>query len=314
MSTIHVFAAIATPCGTASNNRGEVHGCHATMKKVMHHGKTHTQISSAALRRALRQQLDEMDPHGTNRKWDSNKLEHSWEDPAFNYWDPEKPNYADDDMMGFMAAEAAKEEGARGTCNARGSVIEFEPAISMTPFMGEVHFCCAAKGASPNASKKDNGPKAPAPYSVEVHNTRYQYSLAMTPENLCESARAMMALRAITRIHDVAGNHARFLFDYSPESIVIRVSESPVSRIMGVFSTNDFGETVSLTKLAQKVDAGDITSGQNIERVFIGGAVTRMDQTSISALEQAGCQTNKGVDQTVESACEYLQNLLAETK
>jgi CRISPR-associated protein Cst2 len=56
----------------------------------------------------------------------------------------------------------------------------------------------------------------------------------------------------------VAGNHGRFLFDFSPDAVVIRITEDPAPRLLYCFETADNGRTVQATRLAKRVADGDI--------------------------------------------------------
>ena len=97
----------------------------------------------------------------------------------------------------------------------------------------------------PSASKGDkNNCKNPVPYGTELHATRYQYGIALTPERLRDNARATIALDILCKLGTVAGNHGRFLFDFSPDALVIRITADPAPRLLYCFSTDDDGKTV----------------------------------------------------------------------
>jgi CRISPR-associated protein Cst2 len=108
-----------------------------------------------------------------------------------------------------------------GSTDVRRAVLEMTRAVSLTPWAGEHIFNAASPGATPCASK--GGGSNPVPYAAEIHATRYQYGLAMIPGRLRDPKRVAVALRALGRLGPVAGNHGRFLFDFAPESIVIRL-------------------------------------------------------------------------------------------
>ena len=50
----HLFAIIATPHGTAANNRGETDGNLTTLQKLLWKGQVHTTVSAEAIRWAIR--------------------------------------------------------------------------------------------------------------------------------------------------------------------------------------------------------------------------------------------------------------------
>src|SRR5690606_20488835 len=147
-------------------------------------------------------------------------------DPTFARWAPkakDKP-FIDDDLLGFMQAEGAKEEGGKGAAKVRRAVLEVTRAVSLTPWPGDTTFNAASPGATPSAAKKGANP---VPYATQMHATRYQYGIALTPSALRDPGRAVAALEALTILGEVAGNHGRFLFDFSPESVIFRVTQDP---------------------------------------------------------------------------------------
>jgi CRISPR-associated protein Cst2 len=100
-----------------------------------------------------------------------------------------------------------------------------------------------------------------------MHATRYQYAFAMTPQRLRVKDRCIDALDGIISLGEVAGNHSRFLFDFSPESIVMRVTEDPAPRLL--FCFHEENNTVSAPELVRKVISNDIPP----QELFIGGKI-----------------------------------------
>lgn len=252
--TLHVFASIVTPYGTAANNRAETEGNITTLQKIIWMGETHTTVSAEAIRFALRRRLAEYGP--TNRSWDERANSNVWQDPDFQRWNSDSQEVCiDDDLLGFMSAEAAKEGESSGKATVRRAVLEVTRAVSLTPWPGDVTFNAASPGATPSAQKKGTNP---VPYGTELHATRYQYSIAMTPERLRDKRRAAQALECLCKLGPVAGNHSRFLFDFSPEAIAIRITEDPAPRMLYCFDTPDEGRTVIAPRLYQRLQNGDI--------------------------------------------------------
>jgi CRISPR-associated protein Cst2 len=146
-------------------------------------------------------------------------------------------------------------------------VLEITRAVSLSPWAGDVTFNAASPGATPSAQKKGSNP---VPYGTEMHATRYQYGFALTPDKLREAQRAATALRALCSLGEVAGNHGRFLYDFSPESIVLRLTADPAPRILYAFRENENG-TLSIDTIVERVAAGDIKPTE----LVIGGAIAR---------------------------------------
>lgn len=257
--SLHVFANFVTPFGTAANNRAENEGNITTLQKLLWLGETHSTVSAEAIRFALRRRLGTAEE--TNRHYDEDERANSWKDPQFKGWATEKgKTHIDDDLLGYMIAEAAKEgaDDNKGSATVRRAVLEVTRAVSLTPWPGDVTFNAASPGATPSAAKGGNKSKNPVPYGTELHATRYQYGIALTPERLRDKSRAAKAIAALCDLGNVAGNHGRFLFDFSPDSIVIRLTDDPAPRILYCFETNDAGKTVTARSLFTRIDGGDI--------------------------------------------------------
>jgi CRISPR-associated protein Cst2 len=135
----------------------------------------------------------------------------------------------------------------------------------------------------------------PVPYSTELHATRYQYALAMTPARLRVPARATRALDALCSLGEVAGNQGRFLYDFSPDAIIFRLTEDPAPRILYAFVLED--GRLRIPDVLRKTRAGDIAAGE----LILGGAIDPDDR---AALE--GAQYHEGVRAACQSACTRL--------
>lgn len=309
--SLHVFGAIVTGAGTAANNRGLTEGNITTLQKLLWNGQVHTTVSAESIRFALRRYLGEKEP--LNRNYSDDARTNTWEDPEFAKWGASKgKRYIDDDLLGYMSAKAAKQDGdedgegkpGKGTAKVRRSVLEVTRAVSLTPWAGDVTFNAASPGATPSAQKKGANP---VPYGTEVHATRYQYGFALTPSRIADekAKRAGHAIRGLCSIGSVAGNHGRFLFDFSPESVVFRVTHEAAPRILYPFSV-DNGE-VQATELLRKVRAGDVPA----KELVIGGViVARLTSRDREALKEA--TLFEGVVVACEEVCKRIDQLVKE--
>jgi CRISPR-associated protein Cst2 len=309
--SIHVFGAIVTHHGTAANNRAETEGNITTLQKLLWFGRVHSSVSAEAIRFALRRRLSEAETRGTNRKWDEDVRANTWADHTFSTWaGKDADTYIDDDLLGFMSAEAAKEEAgaeasdassaqgrkprAKGTAKVRRAVLEVARAISMTPFGGDVTFNAASPGATPSAAKKGVNP---VPYGTEVHATRYQYGFALTPERLRVPARAATAVEALCSLGEVAGNHGRFLYDFSPESAVFRVTHDPAPRLLYVFEEDEKRRRLVAPSLLARVKSGDLPAAE----LVVAGAYCDTDEATW--LKEQGATLEPGVRKAARIVC-----------
>ncbi len=158
--SLHVFANFVTPFGTAANNRAETEGNITTLQKLLRQGETHSTASAEAIRFALRRILGGAEK--TNRSWDESLSANVWKEPQFKGWaDAKGVTFTDDDLLGYMIAEAAKEDGSddgKGSASVRRAVLEVTRAVSLTPWAGDVTFNAASPGATPSAQKQGSNP------------------------------------------------------------------------------------------------------------------------------------------------------------
>jgi CRISPR-associated protein Cst2 len=221
--------------------------------------------------------------------------------------DRSQPTFIDDDAMGFMLAEAANTDGndaldslkdekkklddefkklskdeqkdahgkslrervkllndqikvlSQGTTDKRRGALEVTRAISLAPFAGDITFN-AKSGTKTSTSL----------YGTEVHATRYQYGIALTPESLREPKRVLDVIDAVTALSEVAGNQSRFLFDFAPDSIVFRWTDDFAPRLLYGFEM-DTDTNLSFPIILEKVKNGDIAANE----LYIGGNIVK---------------------------------------
>jgi CRISPR-associated protein Cst2 len=299
--TRHIFANFVTDFGTAANNRGETEGNTTTLQKLIWKGQVHTTVSAEAIRFALRRLLASHEE--TNRTWNENSRQNDWESPDFKEWAKATgKTFIDDDLLGFMSAKASTDETKAGTADVRRAVLEVTRAVSLTPWPGDTTFNAASPGATPSAAKKGTNP---VPYGAEIHATRYQYGIAMTPDRLREPSRANVALKALSAIRTVAGNHGRFLFDFSPAAVIYRITDDPAPRLLYCFETFDSGASLDAPQLLRRVQCGDIDAGE----LVVGGELS--GTRTGDALKAAGADVHAGIKFATEAACKRLASLPA---
>ncbi len=282
----HLFGMVLTHQGIYANNRGENEGNTNTLQKVLRKGELFTTVSSESIRYALRDIWQE-------RKLPLNRTSNdhrscSFEKPDFENWH----THLDDDVLGFMHAR-------QETLSRRG-ILEITRAISTTAWRGEIMHNFASPGSNPAVSGND-----PIPYAVEVHDTRYQYGFAATPEHLGRAGlkdkdvlkpkekkeRVQYILEGLINLRRVGGNHARYLTDFSPEVIVLRWTDDPVPRFLYCFGQDDHG-SITLSSLISKIEGEDIEAGE----VVVGAGVSMED---CELLEKLGVKVFPGVKKAV---------------
>jgi len=277
----HLFATIVTATAVAANNRGEGDGSTlSTLQKITRGNDQYTTISAEAIRWGLREYLQNTHPEETNRTFDPDKDQYNFKNESFNAKD-----FIDDDLFGFM--DAKKGSDNKDATTKRRGALEVSRAISLDPYWGDIAF--GSKGGTKGKTSI---------HSSEVHCTAYQYTIALTPESLQNASRAAVVLDAIGAVRHVGGNHARFLYDFRPESIVIRVTEDPCPWIMDVFKR--MGETVGCPKLLRLVEVGDIAASE----LIVAGEIA--DTPYGEKLSTLGVKVCRGVKEAIAQAKKQL--------
>lgn len=323
----HLFGLVVTHYGPAANNRGENEGNITTLQKLLWKGEVCTTVSAEAIRWAIRYHFQKsLGNDSVNRRWNEETGDHNWQDQNWSPWtsnneaDRNKPTFIDDDVMGFMLAEAASTDGndsldsfkadkkkieeelkalpkeekksdrgkeleqlkkdlqskidvlSKGKTDKRKGALEVTRAISLSPFAGDITFN-AKSGTKSNTSL----------YGTEVHATRYQYGIALTPESLREAARTLDVIDAVINLNEVAGNQSRFLYDFAPDSLVLRWTDDFAPRMLYGFEMDSQG-SVSFPDILNRVKSGDIKANE----LLIGGKIAEtLDEEAKKILEGA---------------------------
>jgi CRISPR-associated protein Cst2 len=308
---MHLYGAVVTPHAVAANNRGENEGNMTTLQKVLWNGDVHSTVSAEAIRFAMR--LDWQARGLTvNRRWDETTRRHEWQDRDFQH--AGEP-YIDDDVLGYMSAQAAREEAgddeaetarparagrARGSALVRRSRFEATRALSVSPWPGDVVFNVASVNATPSASRTGT---TPVPYSGEVHATRYQYAFAVTPESLLDRGRAAAVVDAIVDLREVAGSHARYYYDFAPDTVIFRWTTDPAPRILYPFRLDEERDQIQVPELLRRVRAGDIAA----DELIVGGSLAELPDGA--ELARLGAAVHPGVKAAARDVKERLVQL-----
>lgn len=305
MATNYLYGTVLTGEAVAANNRGDNIGNTTTLQKVFHQDDLHTSVSAEAIRFALRYRF-QLEGLKVNRSYEPHTDKGLfYEDEKRTYWNPEGDVYIDDDLMGFMdaaAAQAEKEaeeaegEGEaikpskkkpKGKTTKRPSPLAIGRAVSLRPYRGELSF---------NAVSGEKVKGKLSLYSAEMHTTEYQYSFGLNLDDVVKKENIGHLIDAIVDPPPVAGNHARFAYDFSPTSIVLRVSNAHSSKIQNCFEHNEETRTFTIEKLISRVRSGDIPAGE----LVVGGEVASAEGGV--ELKKLGVTVLAGVKEAADEA------------
>lgn len=310
--TYHLFGNLLTSNAPAANNRGETEGICSTLQKIYWQGQLHTVVSSEAIRWALRYQWQERS-YKVNRIWDDLDNALRWSDPSF---DPTA--YIDDDVLGYMLATKPKDGGTsdanagetegvrpeasggrgkgkqrakpKGTALVRRGALDVNRAVSLTPWSGDVTFNARSGREKDNTSL----------YATEVHATAYQFPFAISPGHLVNPERVLPVMEGLTSLSEVAGNHARFSYDFSPVSLVLRWTHDFCPRFQYCFESDERG-IVSAPELVRRVKAGDLEATE----LWIGGRIVA--DPEVAELADLGVNLFPGVLATTKDLQRRIQ-------
>ena len=292
MATHYLYGTILTGEAVAANNRGDNIGNTTTLQKVFHQDDVHTSVSAEAIRFAIRYRF-QLEGMRLNRTYDAAEGKLNYEDEKRERWNPDGDVFVDDDLMGFMDAAAAKkesedeaaEEGAvtdeeqaaapiKGAKKAkvkgksakgRISPLSIGRAVSLRPYRGEISF---------NAVSGEKAKGKLSLYNAEMHTTEYQYSFGLNLGDIIKKENINHLIDAIVDPTQVAGNHARFAYDFSPASIVLRVTGAHSSKIQNCFEHDEAHRAYTVERLIQRIESKDIAA----DELIVGGELASTEE------------------------------------
>jgi CRISPR-associated protein Cst2 len=283
MPTHYLYGTVLTGEAVAANNRGDNIGNTTTLQKVFHQDDVHTSVSAESIRFAFRYRFQLEATMPVNRSYDSSTGKLAYEDEKRTQWNPQGDVFIDDDLMGFMDAEAAakekeeeveaedaseepkakkKKEKPKGKTTKRQSPLAVGRAVSLRPYRAELSFNCVS-------GEKSKGQLSL--YSAEMHTTEYQYSFGLNLGDVIKKKHIASLIDAIIDPPQVAGNHSRFAYDFSPASIVLRVTNAHSSKIQNCFEHDDEERTYTVARLINRIEAGDIPASE----IIVGGDIAK---------------------------------------
>ena len=311
MATNYLYGTILTGEAVAANNRGDNIGNTTTLQKVFHQDDLHTSVSAEAIRFALRYRFQlELPKETVNRRFNPATAKVKYEDDKWTDWTPDGDVFIDDDLMGFMNAAAAKKERedeeseaaeqkppkgrakkAKGTAYKRPSPLAIGRAVSLRPYRGELSY---------NSTVRKEGERGEAKglslYNAEMHTTEYQYSFGLNLDDVIKKENIGRLIDAIIDPPPVAGNHARFAYDFSPASIVLRVTNAHSSKIQNCFEHHEETRGYTIHRLIDRVESGDVPASE----LYIGGEVSKTEEGT--RLKKLGAQVFDGVLAAADAA------------
>lgn len=319
MATHYLYGTILTSEAVAANNRGDNVGNTTTLQKVFHQDDLHTSVSGEAIRFALRYRF-QLEDLPVNRTYNQHTGKVHFVDSEWIDWNPEENGFVDDDLMGFMNAAAAKTEGEdenlealkvaeqedkkaqkgkrkkKGKAYKHTSPLAVGRAVSLRPYRGEVSYNAASRKEGEKGKKGEEDASGLSLYNAEMHTTEYQYSFGLNLNDVIKKENIGYLIDAILDPPPVAGNHARFAYDFSPASIVLRVTKAHSSKIQNCFDHDEESRGFTVKRLIDRVESEDLPGSE----LFIGGELA--DTQEGDKLRTLGASVHKGVGAAAKEA------------
>jgi len=308
----NLFATALTYPAPSANYRGESEENRTVMQKITDGRFEFPIISPEAMRNALREMLA-----GYDLPCNRNRL-HNEEQLAVRFLEyPDAEKFVDDFFFGYFLALDKK--GKQSLAEVKGedhpykrdSVLRMNLAKGLSPYRHDTILT-----QSPiNVDSPWKNSETSALLHRETAVISYQYPFAFNLNDVFvgdgpdeETRRQWLSsmLRAIAELCNVAGNHARSLFQMAPASIVIRLTERLVPGYDSYgFRVDDRGN-VALPEIVDGITDGDYPGAE----FYLGGLlVKQMTEDEESSLEERGVHLFRMADRALAAVSQEITEI-----
>jgi CRISPR-associated protein Cst2 len=251
---MNVFGVALTNEVPSSNNRSENDENYSNLQKIQKGGEVWSIITSYAIRSRLREVCAEECLVNRERFFIPDNPQ-----PAVKYKEKINPNkFLDDFGFGYVSTEVSKLSNKEIGLG-RKSLIMMNHAVSTRPFESDITLQQYPKQCwgetDPKLKSMEGGL-----LQNEVHYTSFQFPFAIEKINEWPvDAWVYCVLNAIGNIGFVGGNHSRSLFDFSPKSIIIRVTSKAAFQFdqYGFDANGNFTDIDSIKEMISSFDCAD---------------------------------------------------------
>ena len=270
-----------TPVSFASLNGSDKEADNiSSIKKISVGTEQLPYVSSQAVRRALRNQLEVL-----NRTLSEGVSASQAKGAATTEQKPAE--YIDDDLFGYMGTETGA-DGAKGKSTKRTSVVRVSPLIAQNPYMGDLDF-----GTNYMGVKAGRDPNI---FETEIHSGMYRGTILIELdrvgsgdgfiEDIDSTEKAARVKDLLTAIKNLwaSGRQSRFLADISPkfvaaamlktknpiflESIQVKGNVLNVEMIKETLSDYSAETVASVIGMRNGVFVGEVDNSKSIGDAF----------------------------------------------
>jgi CRISPR-associated protein Cst2 len=298
---MNLFATALTYAAPSANYRGESAENRAVIQKITVGRFDYAIVSPEAIRNALRETLAQMgQPSNRSRLHDEEQL-------AVKFADyPDADKYIDDFFMGWLIAakpnerkehlEKLKKNGrdpAKFSFK-RDSVLRLNMALALEPYRHDSVFTQSPQNVNSPWKNADNSQLL---HRETVH-TAFQYPFALNLNDCLHKADWVKALlTAIGQLNGVAGNHARSYFEFSPASLVARLTP----QLVAGYNTYGFAIKEDANHTYTEVIEGILKGDYPGQEFFLGGKLVKdLDHNTQEQLNGKGVTLDRNAQRILE--------------
>jgi CRISPR-associated protein Cst2 len=230
----NLFCTILTYAAPSSNYRGESEENRTVLQKISKNGKDYAMFSSETIRNAIREGISKrIKPEDINRKRLHNEGQLAVEFKAV----PDADRYADDFIFGYLVADKVSKKF--------DSVLRINYAVALSPYKYEASFHQSPMNGGNSPWKNQS---TSVLLHKEISHTAVQYPFALAGQDCQKHPEWIKALLdSINDLNNVAGGHARNLYDFAPKSIVFRLTQ----KLVAGYDSYGFREDGSWSELSR---------------------------------------------------------------
>lgn len=253
MNNKNLFCTVLTYAAPSSNYRGESEENRTVLQKINKNGKDYAIFSSESIRNALRETISKkIDLRSINRTRLHNEGQLAVEFKAI----PDADKYADDFIFGYMVADKVSKKF--------DSVLRINYAVALSPYKYEASFHQSPMNAGKSPWKNQSSSVL---LHKEVSYTAVQYPFALSGNDCKKHPDWIKALLdSIGELNNVAGGHARNLYDFAPKSIVVRLTP----KLVAGYDTYSFKEDGNWSEIS-RINERDLPK----DEFYFGGEIVR---------------------------------------
>jgi CRISPR-associated protein Cst2 len=298
---MNLFATVLTYAAPSANYRGESAENRAVIQKITMGRFDYAIISPEAIRNAVRETLMQLGQLGNRiRLHDEEQLAVKFAD----YPDPDK--YIDDFFMGWLIAATGKDR-AKHLENLkqkgrdpekfsfkRDSVLRLNMALALEPYRYDSVFTQSPQNVDSPWKNADNSQLL----HRETVYTAFQYPFALNLNDChLKPDWTKALLKAVGQLNGVAGNHARSYFEFSPASLVVRLTP----QLVAGYNTYGFGIDENGNHTSTEVIEGILKDDYPGQEFFLAGKIVKdLDDDTHKHLMDRGATLDRSPQRLLE--------------